>query len=141
VGTLPVPWYRAPIDGAVFTWSITKQVAVGLTAFFGSVFTLSADWAQVTGPVGIAGVVGDAYDRGLIPLLTITALISVNLALINLLPIPALDGGRLLFVLVESIIRRPIPTIVTRGVNVAGFAFLILLMIAVTASDISKLVG
>lgn len=141
VGTVPVSWYEAPVQGAVLTWSITKQVAIALVSFFGSVFTLSADWAQVSGPVGIAGAVGDAYDQGLTPLFTITALISINLALINLLPIPALDGGRLLFVIIESVIRRPIPTVFVRGVNVAGFAFLILLMVVITASDIFKIVG
>lgn len=141
VGTVPVPWYEAPFLGAELTWSITKQTAVALVAFFGSVFTLSADLAQVSGPVGIAGAVGDAYDQGISPLLTIMALISINLALINLLPIPALDGGRLLFVIIESIIRRPIPTVFVRSVNVAGFAFLILLMVVVTASDVFKLVG
>lgn len=140
VGTVPVPWYKAPVEGAVLTWEITKQTAVGLVQFFGSVFTLSANLAQVSGPVGIAGAVGDAYDQGLTPLLTITALISINLALINLLPIPALDGGRLLFVIIESIIRRPIPTGFVQGVNLAGFAFLILLMLVITASDIFKIV-
>jgi len=141
VGTVPVPWYRAPIEGAVLTWEITKEVAVGLTHFFASVFTLSANLAQVSGPVGIAGAVGDAYDQGFSPLFTITALISINLALINLLPIPALDGGRLLFVAIEAVIRRPIPTVFVRGVNMAGFAFLILLMVVVTASDIFKIVS
>ncbi|HEY4489523.1 MAG TPA: M50 family metallopeptidase [Candidatus Paceibacterota bacterium] len=141
VGTVPVAWYRVPIEGAVFTWEITKQVAVGLIGFFGSVFTLSANLAQVSGPIGIAGTVGDAYDQGLTSLFTITALISINLAIINLLPIPALDGGRLLFVAIEAIIRRPIPTVFVRGVNMAGFAFLILLMVVITASDIFKIVG
>jgi regulator of sigma E protease len=141
VGTVPVPLYRAPLEGAVLTWEITKQTAVGLAHFFGSIFTLSANLAQVSGPVGIAGAVGDAYDQGFAPLFMITALISINLALINLLPIPALDGGRLLFVIIEAITRRPIPSVFVRAVNVAGFAFLILLMVVVTASDIFKIVG
>ncbi|HEX8591130.1 MAG TPA: M50 family metallopeptidase [Candidatus Paceibacterota bacterium] len=141
VGTLPVPWHEAPIEGAKLTWELTKQTAVGLVQFFGSVFTFSADLAQVSGPVGIAGVVGEAYDQGLTPLFTITALISINLALINLLPIPALDGGRLLFVIIESVIRRPIPTVFVRGVNLAGFAFLILLMVVITASDVFKILS
>ncbi|MEA2701406.1 MAG: regulator of sigma protease [Candidatus Parcubacteria bacterium] len=140
VGTVAVPWYQAPVDGAILTWEITKETAIGLAKFFGSVFTLSANLAQVSGPVGIAGAVGDAYSQGLASLFTITALISINLALINLLPIPALDGGRLLFVIIESIIRRPIPTAFVGAVNMAGFAFLILLMVVVTGSDIFKLV-
>lgn len=141
VGTVPVPWYKAPIEGAVLTWEITKEITVGLVQFFGSVFTLSANLSQVSGPVGIAGAVGDAFDRGFAPLFTITALISINLAIINLLPIPALDGGRLLFVLIESVTRKPIPTGFVSAVNLAGFAFLVLLMVVVTASDIFKIVG
>lgn len=141
VGTVPVSLLRAPVEGAILTWEITKQTAVGLAEFFGSVFTLSANLAQVSGPVGIAGAVGDAYDQGLTPLLTITALISINLALINLLPIPALDGGRLLFVIIESVIRRPMPSVFVQGVNLAGFAFLILLMVVITASDLFKIAG
>ncbi len=67
------------------------------------------------------------------------ALISINLALINLVPIPALDGGRLLFVIIEAITRKPIPGNVAGALNAAGFAFLLLLMAVVTASDIFKL--
>jgi regulator of sigma E protease len=141
VGTLPVSWWRAPYDGLLLTWSVTKQVAVGLTAFFASVFTLSADLSQVSGPLGIAGAVGDASNAGIIALLTLTAIISINLALINVLPIPALDGGRLLFVLVEWVTRRRIPGGVAAAVNGIGFAFLILLMLVVTASDIFKALG
>jgi len=139
VGTVPVSLLEAPIEGARITWEITKQTAVGLGAFFGSIFTLTADLSQVSGPVGIAGAVGTASENGFASLLSLTAIISINLALINLLPIPALDGGRLLFVIIESIIRRPIPKGVAAAVNTVGFLFLILLMFVITASDIFKL--
>lgn len=141
VGTLAVPWWQAPWEGLLITWEVTKQTAVGLVQFFASVFTLSADLAQVSGPVGIAGAVGNATESGIAQLLSLTALISVNLALINLLPIPALDGGRLLFVGIEAITRRPIKPAVAVAVNALGFGFLILLMVAVTVSDIFKIVG
>ncbi|HEY1041801.1 MAG TPA: M50 family metallopeptidase [Candidatus Paceibacterota bacterium] len=141
VGTHATPWWQAPIESAVLTWELTKQTAIALLQFFGSIFTLSADLAQVSGPVGIAGAVGNASEDGIASLLTITALISINLALINLLPIPALDGGRLLFVIIESIIRRPIPPTFANAVNGIGFLALILLMLVVTASDIFKIVG
>ena len=101
--------------------------------------TLSADFSQISGPVGIAGVVASASDNGIIPLLTLMAIISLNLAIINLLPIPALDGGRLVFVAIESVIRRPVPAVFSRTVNAIGFALLLLLMVAVTVSDIGKL--
>ena len=141
VGTVRTPWHMAPVEGLSLTWDLTKATAVGLVSFFGSIFTLSADLSQVSGPVGIAGAVGDAAGTGLAELLTLTAVISINLALINLLPIPALDGGRLLFVIIESVIRRPLPRKFQAWVNAAGFAFLILLMLVVTASDIFKIAG
>lgn len=141
VGTVEVAWHEAPIEGAVITWEVTKATAIALVGFFGSVFTLSADLSQVAGPVGIAGAVGTASENGLAPLLTITALISINLALINVLPIPALDGGRLLFVVVEAIVRRPIKPSFANAFNGLGFIFLILLMLVVTGSDILKLLG
>ena len=82
-----------------------------------------------------------ASDQGIASLMAITALISINLALINLLPIPALDGGRLLFVLIESITRRPIKPAVANAMNTIGFALLILLMLIVSAHDVFKIVG
>lgn len=141
IGTVALPWWQAPIEGARITWNLTIQTAVALAGFFASIFTLSADLAQVAGPVGIAGAVGDASADGVVALLTITALISINLALINLLPVPALDGGRLLFVAIEAVIRRPIPPVFANAINGIGFLLLILLMLVVTASDIFKIVG
>lgn len=140
VGVVPVSLTRAPIDGAIYTWEVTKQTAKGLAVFLYQAVTLKADLAQVSGPVGIAGAVGNAYAEGFSALLTIAAIISINLAIINLLPLPALDGGRLLFVAIESIIRRPINPSVAATVNGIGFAALLLLMLVVTTSDIWKLV-
>lgn len=139
VGVVPVSWYKAPIEGAQLTWEVTKETAVGLVGFFGSFFTFSADLSQVSGPVGIAGAVGGAAHAGLAALLSISAIISINLAIINLLPIPALDGGRLVFVIIESITRRPIKSSVAQIVNGVGFTALVLLMVVVTGHDIFKL--
>ncbi|KND47443.1 MAG: RIP metalloprotease RseP [Parcubacteria bacterium C7867-004] len=141
IGTVKVPLLEAPWEALLLTWQLTKDTAVALAHFFGSIFTLTADLAQVSGPIGIAGAVGIASSDGLAALLSITALISINLALINLLPIPALDGGRLLFVIIEAITRRPIKPAFANAVNAVGFAFLILLMVVVTAHDIFKIVG
>lgn len=133
------PVVSAFVSGAVVTVEVTKAVAVGLAQFFAGVFTLSADLSQVSGPVGIAGAVGDAAADGWQPLLSLTALISINLALINLIPIPALDGGRLLFVIIEAVLRRPLPRSLAGTVNAVGFAALLILMVVVTASDLLKL--
>jgi regulator of sigma E protease len=140
VGIVPVSFLEAPREGAILTWEVIKETGLGLIKFFGSIFTFSANLSQISGPVGIAGVVGNASSQGLAALMTITAIISINLALINFLPIPALDGGRLLFVIIEAITRRPIKPIVSRVVNTTGFMFLILLMLVITAHDIFKLV-
>ncbi len=117
-------------------WAIT----VGITSFIASSFTFSANLEEVTGPIGIAGMVGDAAEFGFVTLMVFTAFISLNLAVINLLPIPALDGGRLLFVIAEAVIRRPINPEWMARVNLIGFAFLILLMVAVTYNDIVRII-
>ena len=140
IGILKLPAHLAFIEGARTTGFLIKATAFGLGTFFGNAITLHADFSQVSGPIGIASVVGEATSLGFVYLLSLVALISINLAIINLLPFPALDGGRLLFVLIEAIIRQPIPTKIVQWTNMVGFAVLILLMIVVTGHDILKLV-
>ena len=141
VGVVPVSFGSALVEGATLTWGATVLTAEGLWQFFYSLFTFHANLSQVAGPVGIAGAVGSASRQGFGDLLSLMAIISITLALINLIPVPALDGGRLLFVLIEGVTRRRIPPSVARAVNSAGFALLILLMVAVTAHDVLKLVS
>ncbi|HUX81071.1 MAG TPA: M50 family metallopeptidase [Candidatus Paceibacterota bacterium] len=139
IGIVPLSFWNALTQGAELTWGALTLTAYGLGHFFYGILTFSADLSQVAGPVGIAGVVGSASAQGLGDLFSIMAIISINLALINLIPIPALDGGRLLFVIIESIIRRPIKPRVAQTVNAIGFALLILLMVVVTAHDVFKI--
>ncbi|MHB8660924.1 MAG: M50 family metallopeptidase [Minisyncoccota bacterium] len=141
IGVVPLSFSTAIKEGALLTWGAIILTAQGLWHFFYGVFTLSANLSQVAGPIGIAGAVGSASAQGIGDLFSIMAIISINLALINLIPIPALDGGRLLFVLIEGVIHRPIKASVANAINTAGFAFLILLMVVVTAHDIFKIVG
>lgn len=101
----------------------------------------TADFSQVAGPVGIFNLVGDAASVGIASLLLFTAVISLNLAIINLFPFPALDGGRLVLVGVEALLRRPVDPIWTSRLNLIGFVLLIILMIAVTYKDIADLIG
>lgn len=140
IGVVPVPPAKALGEGALLTAELVKETAIALVRFFGSIVTFSADLSQVTGPVGLATAVGNAYAQGFTQLLSLTALISINLALINLIPIPALDGGRILFVAIEAIIRRPLHPVLARRVNAAGFAALLLLMVIITAHDVLRLV-
>jgi len=139
IGLLKLPLHKAFWEGARTTINLTGQVAVGLAYFIFDAIRGVGDFSQVTGPVGIAGLVGNASALGLVYLLSFTAFISINLAVINLIPFPALDGGRLLFVLIEKIKGSPIPTKIANTLNAVGFVLLLLLMLAVTYHDIVKL--
>lgn len=140
IGTLKLPWYRALREGIFFTKNIVVMTADQITHFLGQVFTGKADINQVSGPVGIASQVGEARELGFAYLLSFTAFISINLALLNLVPFPALDGGRILFVCIEAVIRRPIKPIIANWLNGLGFLLLILLMAVIAYHDIVKLV-
>lgn len=139
IGILKLPVHLALIEGARTTYLLTKNTVVGLGDFLYGIVVFKSDFSQVTGPVGIAGIVGDASTLGFVYLLSLVAIISINLAIINLLPIPALDGGRLLFVLIEVIIRRPISPTFVRRASMFSFAFLIVLTILITGHDIFRL--
>lgn len=138
-GITSLPLHRALYEGARMTVDLLGAVTVGIISFLYDAVTFSADLTQVAGPVGIVGLVGDASALGFAFLITFTAFISLNLAVINLLPFPALDGGRLLFVLIEKIKGSPIKPSVANAFNTVGFALLILLMVAVTYKDILNL--
>jgi len=139
VGTLQLPTHLAVYEGAKLTTSLTKLTAVGLYGFVVDAFSGDADLKNITGPVGIVGLVGDASALGFVYLLSFTAFISINLAIINLLPIPALDGGRILFVVIEAIKGSAIKPKVGNMLNTIGFALLIILMVVVTFNDIIRL--
>ncbi len=93
----------------------------------------------VSGPIGMADAVGQATKSGAYSLLYLFALITMNLGVFNLLPFPALDGGRIIFLLIEMIIRRPIKKEVEQAINTAGIMLLFALMILITFKDIIKL--
>ncbi len=97
--------------------------------------------AQFTGPVGIAQFIGESARMGMIPLLSLIALLSVNLGLFNLFPIPALDGGRLLFLLIEGVRGKPLDLKKEELVHYIGFIILFSLLFLVTYQDIMRWVG
>lgn len=132
-------FFAAIGEGFWTTWHGLASITTGLGALLSQIFVGEADFSQIAGPVGIVGMVGDAASFGLAALLTFTAIISLNLAIINLLPFPALDGGRLVFVAIEAVTRKQIPPEWAGRVNLVGFALLMLLMIAVTYNDILRL--
>ena len=139
IGTLQLPVHRAVWEGLKLTTDLTVSTAVGFYKLISQAVIGKGDMSAVTGPIGIVGVVGDAAKFGFIYLLSFTALISVNLAVINLLPFPALDGGRILFLLIEKIKGSRIKPKISNAINMVGFGLLMLLMVVITYHDITKL--
>jgi len=140
IGILSLPIHRAIYEGGRTTFEITYLTIGGIFNLVKDAIGGHADISQVAGPVGIIGLVGDASRLGLIYLITFTALISINLAIINLVPFPALDGGRILFVAIEGITKRKMNSKVAQVLNTVGFAILIALMLLVTYRDILRLI-
>lgn len=142
VGTIKLPFHLAIWEGTRFTYHTTVNTVRDFGKLIAGLFGYKSNVSikDVTGPIGIAGYVGDAARAGFKYLVMFTALISINLAVINLVPFPALDGGRLLFVLIESIIRKPIPVRVANSLNLAGFVLLMILMVLVTFRDVARLI-
>ncbi len=139
IGTAKLPFFESLKQGASLTWFVAKATVVGLYTLIADSLRGEGSFESITGPVGMVGIVGDAYEFGFVYLLSFTALISVNLAVINLLPFPALDGGRLFFLLIEKIKGSRLNPKFANTANVVGFVVLILLMVIVTYHDILKL--
>ncbi len=118
-----------------FTLSISRSIY----SFIGSLFRFDADLKQVSGPVGTASAIGESAALGLDSLLFVVALISINLGIMNLLPFPALDGGRILLLLIEAIRRKPLSPKIESALNGIGLMLLMGLMIVVTFKDILSL--
>ena len=140
IGTVRLGPISALSEGFRLTLSVTKGTFVGLYNLVKDSVRGEGSLDSVTGPVGMVGIVDDAYKFGIVYLLSFAALISINLAIINLLPFPALDGGRLFFLLIEKIKGSPINSKIANNANMIGFALLLLLMLVVTFHDIVKLI-
>jgi len=117
------------------TWSTAKMVWDSLADLIRGRFGLDA----VSGPIGMTELVGDALASGWESVLYLWVLLSVNLGVMNLLPLPALDGGRLMFLWWEALTRKPINKTVEAYINAAGLLILMAFMLLITFKDIFKL--
>ncbi|PIQ69631.1 MAG: RIP metalloprotease RseP [Candidatus Tagabacteria bacterium CG03_land_8_20_14_0_80_41_22] len=140
VGIMKLPFHLAVWEGLKSTIRLTVMISKALFAFFGDLFTERKMIVQLSGPVGIAGMLGSAAQTGFVFFLQLVAVLSIHLALINIIPFPALDGGRLLFLAIEFVKGKPISQKVSNIAHNIGFAMLILLMLIITYRDILKLV-
>lgn len=118
-----------------------KRYSMVILDLVGKLVSQKASIQTLQGPVGIAAVTGEAARAPtLLPLFSVTSLISLNLGLLNLLPIPVLDGGMILFLFIESLLRHDVSTRIKERVYQAGFAFLLILMTVVVYNDIVRAV-
>jgi len=138
VGTVKYPWYLAIGKGIKATFMLTWIIIVAFYELFkGLIFGLGVS-ADLAGPVGIAAITGQVARLGFIYVMQFTALLSINLAIINFLPIPALDGGRVFFLIIEKIRRKSMKRKLEAGLNQAFFWLLMLAVLIVTFRDVSR---
>jgi len=125
--------------GCQTTFETAGTIAQGMYFLFRDLIIHQKAPADVAGPVGIGQIVFELLKFGIRPVLQFAGIISLNLLFINLLPIPAIDGGRILFVAIEAITRRKIPSKVNRWANATGMVLVLILMVVITFHDIVRL--
>ncbi len=130
------PWYYSFYEGIGATWQVVQETANGIYQIFVSHQGLGA----IGGPVKIASLTGQVTTLGIAYIINFTALLSVNLAILNVIPFPALDGGRILFLLIEKIRGKKNNRQVEQWFNMIGFAILILLIVLVSIRDVGTLI-
>lgn len=136
---LDYPIWEAPIIAAVEVVAISAATVAAIGDIFVKLFTAATVPAGVAGPVGIAKLTGEAVALGPVVILRFVAIISLSLAIFNLLPIPALDGGRLLFVGIEALRRgKPVSAKTENAIHAAGFFALIALILVITYFDLTR---
>ena len=132
--TTPVGFF----ESAALSVQHTANIIVQMVAELGRLISkFSGD--GLAGPVGVVHMTGKVAEMGIVPLLNFTAFLSLNLGIINLLPIPVLDGGHFLALMIEGIIRRPINGKILYGAQIAGMTLLIMLMLYATKNDVTRL--
>ncbi len=140
MGDISVPAWKAVTLSLKTTFLIIGSIFIGLFDLIKGLFGFhSSTTVEVSGPIGIVKTIGDASRYGFEYILSLTAIISLNLAVLNILPIPALDGGRLLFLLIEKIKGKPINLKIATVIHAVSFFILVGLMLLVTVFDVFKL--
>ena len=132
------PFYVAPFHALSETWRMTKMTTYFFIDFVKG-FTQSFEVPEsVAGPVGIAKMTSVFAQEGIIPLIRFVALLSISLAVLNILPFPALDGGKLIFILIEFVLGRKVPYKWENYIHFFGYLLILGLILAVTYQDILR---
>jgi len=132
-------WYEAIWEGLMRVIGLTIMILGAFWTLLSGLFTGQGVSAEVAGPVGIAMMTQQMRDLGFVYLLQFAAILSVNLGIINILPIPALDGGRIIFLIIEAIKGSPVNQKVENTIHTVFFVALIGLMVVITVRDVLKL--
>lgn len=130
------PVWKALSQGLVYSWQSSVMVLKGLWMMITGQMK-----ADVAGPVGIAVLAGDAFRQGFWTFIAFLGMMNLNLGLLNLLPFPALDGGRIFFILIEMVTRHKVPERWESKIHYGGMVALIALILLVTGKDIMRLLG
>ena len=135
------PWYSAPFFGTLEAIKFSFMILQGLSEMVVNLIIYGKTPTGVAGPVGVAQLTGQAVSYGVIATLWFVALLSLNLAVVNVLPIPALDGGRLFFILIELATRKKISPRYEAMAHAIGLAILLLLILFITFFDIVRVIS
>lgn len=136
VGTIKTNVWEAIKIGSRQTYDMTETTLNGLWSLVASLGKGQNVLSSLSGPIGIAKIVGETSSTGIASVLTLVAVLSINLAIFNILPLPALDGGRIVVVCIETITRRKVPHKYYSWVNIIGFLALMILLVIVTIHDV-----
>ena len=130
--------FKPIVSGVERSLVAGKLIFTAILSMIASIFTGQFSFDMLNGPVGIYHTVDSVVKTGIINLISWTALLSVNLGLMNLLPVPALDGGRILFVIYEAIFRKPLNKKAETTIIAIGAVFVLIVMVLVTWNDIQR---
>lgn len=139
ITTLKYPWYEAPIRAVGFTAKRGYDMMASIASLPSRALAGQKVQDEVAGPIGIAQITGQAAKIGPIAVFNLMSVLSLSLALLNLLPIPALDGGRLFFVIVEAITGKKVNQQFERRAHQIGMMVLLLFILLVTLNDIGRI--
>lgn len=135
-----VPWYLAPLEGAKTLTRSVVATTEGLLIVFRDLFTEGKVPDEISGPIGIFFFADDTRSLGLSYFIQFVGILSVNLAVLNFLPIPALDGGRIFFLIIEKIKGSRVSLKFESTAHTMGFVLLIILMVLVTYHDVMRII-
>lgn len=140
IGVVPliVNYRPGPLEAVSLACQQVYAIGTSMLSGIGQMITGRAP-ADVAGPIGVAQMAGQVAQMGILPLLQFSAFLSINLGLINLLPVPVLDGGHIVTLAVEAVRRKPLSPQKMQYIQMIGFTLLMLLLLLATFKDITRL--